>query len=232
LLAWVDNKNTSGTPDLHVSFKMSKSGEALGLYGSDGNPVDFVSYGVETDDISQGRYPDGLANIRFMPTSTPRTNNLVPNTAPILAAMTNRSVTIGQSLTFFASATDTDTPPQTLTFSLALGSPSGASITPGSGFFIWTPSTAPATNTISVIVTDNGNPSLSATQTFSVIVYPRPILSVQFTAGQLQLTWSRGTLQQADDVTGPWSDISNSTAPYTISPTASRKFFRIGIYQL
>src|SRR5207253_5592612 len=39
LLVWADNKSTSGTPDLHVSFKMSKNGEALGLYGSDGNPV-------------------------------------------------------------------------------------------------------------------------------------------------------------------------------------------------
>src|SRR5437879_11435482 len=32
LLVWANNKTTSGTPDLHVSFKMSKSGEALGLY--------------------------------------------------------------------------------------------------------------------------------------------------------------------------------------------------------
>ena len=67
LLVWADNKSTSGTPDLHVSFKMSKSGEALGLYGSDGTPVDFVTYGVQTDDVSEGRYPDGAA--RFVSTA-------------------------------------------------------------------------------------------------------------------------------------------------------------------
>jgi hypothetical protein len=229
LLVWADNKSTSGTPDLHVSFKMSKSGEALGLYGSDGNPVDFVTYGVQTDDVSEGRYPDGSANLRFMTTATPRTNNIVPNTAPTLAVITNRSATIGQTLSFFASATDMDSPPQILTFSLGPGGPSGASINPSSGFFSWTPPTAPATNSISVIVTDNGGPSLSATQSFTVIVYPRPTVSAQISGGQLQLTWPRGTLQQADNVTGPYSDVPNATSPYTISHTGIRKFFRTRI---
>jgi hypothetical protein len=227
LLVWADKKTPTGSGDLHVNFKLSKSGEALGLYGSDGNPIDFVTYGVQTDDVSEGRYPDGAPNLIFMPTATPRTNNIAPNTPPLLATITNRSLTIGQTLTLVASASDNDQPPQTLTFSLGSGAPAGAGINPGNGLFSWTPSTAPATNSISIIVTDNGSPSLSATQTFTVIVYTPPTLNFQFGGGQPQLTWPRGTLQQADDVTGPYFDVPGATSPYTITPTQTRKFYRI-----
>jgi hypothetical protein len=227
LLVWADNKSTSGTPDLHVTFKMAKSGEQLGLYGSDGTPVDFVTYGVQTDDVSMGRYPDGSGNIFFMTTPTPHTNNIVPNTPPMLVQPTNAVVTLGQTLAFFASATDTDTPPQSLTFSLGSGAPAGASIIPTTGLFSWTPPTAPATNSISIIVTDNGSPSLSATQSFTVVVHPRPTVTAQFSGGQLQLTWPRGILQQADNVTGPYTDVQSVASPYVITPTGLRKFYRI-----
>jgi hypothetical protein len=136
-------------------------------------------------------------------------------------------VTLGQTLAFFASATDSDTPPQSLTFSLGSGAPASASIIPSTGLFSWTPPSAPATNAISIIVADNGSPSLSATQSFTVVVYPRPTMSIQFSGGQLQLAWPRGVLQEADNVSGPYTDVTNATSPYTITPTASRKFFRI-----
>jgi hypothetical protein len=176
LLVWADKKTPTGSGDLHVNFKLSKSGESIGLYGADGNPVDYVNYGVQTDDVSEGRYPDGGGSLAFMPTATPRTNNLVPNTAPVLAFISNRVVTLGQTLSFTASATDTDQPPQTLTFSLGAGTPGNASIIPGNGFFSWTPAAAPVTNLFSIIVADSGVPSLSATQTFAAVVYLPPQL--------------------------------------------------------
>src|SRR4029077_18593131 len=98
LLVWADGKSTNGTADLHVPFKLSKSGEGLGLYGSDGNPVDFVNYGAQSDDISEGRYPDGAVNRFFMPLPTPRTNNVIPNTAPVLGPTTNKLVHIGETV--------------------------------------------------------------------------------------------------------------------------------------
>ena len=45
----------------------------------------------------------------------------------MLAAITNRVVTLGQTLSFAASATDTDQPPQILSFTLT-NAPSGANI--------------------------------------------------------------------------------------------------------
>ena len=59
-----------------------------------------------------------------------------------------------------------------LTFSLDDGAPTNAVINAASGLFNWTPTAAqaPATNLITVRVTDNGTPSLSAARTFTVTV--------------------------------------------------------------
>jgi hypothetical protein len=54
--------------------------------------------------------------------------------------------------------------------------PTNALLVPSSGIFTWRPTIAqsPSTNLISLIVTDNGTPSLSATQSFGVVVL-RPV---------------------------------------------------------
>jgi streptogramin lyase len=93
-----------------------------------------------------------------------------PNTPPILAAISNRTVYANTLLSFPVSATDTDQPPQTLTFSLLPGAPPAATISSSGGVFNWTPAVGPATAPISVKVTDNGSPPLAATQSFTVFV--------------------------------------------------------------
>ena len=52
---------------------------------------------------------------------------LVSNTPPTLAAISNRTVNVGQTVAFTASATDTNQPPQTLTFTL-LNGPTNATV--------------------------------------------------------------------------------------------------------
>ena len=80
---------------------------------------------------------------------------------------------MGVSLSVTNVATDSDLPPQTLTFSL-LSAPANATLDASSGVFTWRPlvSQAGASNLVTVAVTDNGTPNLSATQSFSVIVNP------------------------------------------------------------
>lgn len=176
LLVWADNEsgqNSTNRSDLHVNFALAKGGEALGLFAADGSPIDSVTFGAQTTDVSQGRYQDGAASIYSMSVPTPRAANYMPNTAPVLAIITNRVVTLGQTVSFIASATDADLPAQTLAFSL-YGAPSGATINPFTGQFTWTPSAAPSTNTIRVVVSDNGTPSLSATQSVTIAVAPLP----------------------------------------------------------
>jgi uncharacterized repeat protein (TIGR01451 family) len=75
------------------------------------------------------------------------------NTAPVLAAIGDKSAAELTLLTFTATATDTDVPAQTLTFTLDAGSV--GNITPG-GAFTWTPGEAqgPGTYTATVRVGD------------------------------------------------------------------------------
>jgi PKD repeat protein len=77
------------------------------------------------------------------------------NVAPVLDSIGPKSVNEGNMLSFTATATDTDIPAQTLTFSLGSGAPSGASIT-GGGAFSWIPTEAqgPSSYVICIIVSD------------------------------------------------------------------------------
>ncbi|HKW31294.1 MAG TPA: hypothetical protein VJT54_18365 [Verrucomicrobiae bacterium] len=95
------------------------------------------------------------------------------NTPPVLAAISNYTVNAGQTVAFTASATDTNQPPPTLTFSL-LSAPTNATLDPNSGAFSFRPlvSQANSINPISLKVTDSGTPPLSATQSFTVTVNP------------------------------------------------------------
>lgn len=177
LLVWADQNNPANSPngDLHVNFKLAKSGDSIGLFALVGTniiQVDAVTFGPQNTDVSQGRYPDGAPGIYFLSTPTPRAPNAVPgNSPPVLQAIGDRVIDELTRLRFTAVATDSDTPPQTLTFSLDPGAPAGASISP-SGAFKWRPSErqGPGLYHITVRVTDDGTPTLSATQTFSVTV--------------------------------------------------------------
>jgi hypothetical protein len=94
------------------------------------------------------------------------------NSTPTLAAITNRIINEQQPLTFTNVASDADLPRQALVFSLAPGAPTNARVDAVSGVFAWRPNDIQGgtTNRLAVIVTDSGNPSLSATQFFTVVV--------------------------------------------------------------
>jgi methyl coenzyme M reductase subunit C len=77
------------------------------------------------------------------------------NTPPVLDPIGPKSVAEENTLSFTATASDSDLPAQTLTFSLGPGAPSGASITSG-GAFSWTPTEAqgPGVYSINITVSD------------------------------------------------------------------------------
>src|SRR6185369_8008746 len=98
-------------------------------------------------------------------TQTFRVVVLESHTPPKLAAITNRTIAEGVLLTFTNLASDLDLPPQQLTFTFGPGAPAGAAINATNGVFTWRPGDTQGgtTNLISVIVTDNGPSTLSAT---------------------------------------------------------------------
>jgi hypothetical protein len=94
------------------------------------------------------------------------------NAAPVLAPIANRTINEGRLLVITNVAADFDLPAQNLTFSLAAGAPTGSGIDPVSGIFQWRPTETQGgtTNVFRVLVQDDGSPSLTTTQKFSVIV--------------------------------------------------------------
>ena len=139
----------------------------------------------------------------------------------MLAAIADQTVLAGRTLLVTNSASDPDAPPQLLTYSLP-GAPAGASIDINSGLFTWRPAIAqsPSTQTVAVVVSDNGAPVLTATQSFTVTVI-QPALptlnAASLTNGQFGF-WINGntgpdyTIQASTNLTS-WDSIFTSNSP-------------------
>ncbi|MDP4276829.1 MAG: lamin tail domain-containing protein [Bacteroidota bacterium] len=71
LVIWCDDKATG----LHTNFKLSASGEEIGLYDATLTPVDTLVFGAQYIDISYGRCPDGGDKWMFYAPPTPAASN-------------------------------------------------------------------------------------------------------------------------------------------------------------
>ena len=76
LLIWCDEDPQEGP--LHASFKLSGDGEQIVLFADDAHanvPIDRITFGPQTQDISYGRRPDGAATWTTFATPTPGRSN-------------------------------------------------------------------------------------------------------------------------------------------------------------
>jgi hypothetical protein len=163
------------------------------------------------------------------------------NSAPNLAVITNRTIGAGMTLNITNVATDSDVPAQALTFGM-LTAPTNAILNTNSGVLTWRPlvTQANTTNPFTVMVADNGTPSLSTTQSFVVTVnslqspqFLTPLLS----GGQLvlQVNGAGGPDYQVQASTNlvNWSAVFTTNSPampfvWTNNTTGSPvNFFRI-----
>ncbi len=108
--------------------------------------------------------------------------NSLPNSPPVLPMQADRTIDEMTTLIVTNTASDADVPANILTYRL-VSPPSGAT-NDANGVIRWTPGEAqgPSTNTITTVVTDDGVPPLSATNSFTVIVREvnsRPALPMQ-----------------------------------------------------
>ncbi len=102
------------------------------------------------------------------------------NQPPVLAPVPVLVVDEGQRIAVRAVASDADLPRQTLRFSLEPGAPAGATINPETGDLEWRlpDDMGASTNRVTVRVTDDAMPNLSATRVVEVVTRARPKLVI------------------------------------------------------
>jgi uncharacterized repeat protein (TIGR03803 family) len=112
------------------------------------------------------------------------------NDAPVLDSIRSKTVVLGTTLTFTATAKDVDAG-QTKTFSLT-SAPTGAAINATTGAFSWKPA-ATGTYSFGVKVTDNGSPVLSDAETITVTVTTPAVAATVAATGAIK---ARENMQQ------------------------------------
>lgn len=167
------------------------------------------------------------------------------NHAPTLLPIFNASIAAGRTLYVTNSSADADMPAQSLTYNLPVA-PAGASINTNSGLIAWRPAVgqAGATYPFTVRVTDNGSPSMSATQSFNVAVasLSQPQLSsfsVSNSMIQLSVNGDSGpdyVIQVSTNLGTPngWTSVfttNSPTLPFSWSDSATSnypaRFYRV-----
>ena len=168
------------------------------------------------------------------------------NHMPVLTPIFDTAILAGRTLLVTNTAGDPDLPAQSLSWSLP-NHPAGATIDANSGVLSWRPAIAqsPATAPLTVVVADNGNPSLSSTQSFVVNIL-RPmtpalmspaISNRQFT---LQVGGDAGPdyfVDSATNLSNPtlwlprFTNAAVSTLPFgwtdTAATNAAQRFYRV-----
>ena len=198
------------------------------------NTVSYNTNVLSSPTNTQFNFFDDGAQFPFGPARYYRLVLLTGNTAPVLPPggqiyFINPLAT----LTVTNSATDSDIPANILTYRLSstvANTNNLPTISTNTGVITWTPllGQAGTSNVLTTIVTDNGVPSLSATNSFVVVVNPIPaISSVSLTTnGFFQLNWFAPTnnyflVESATNLNPPVAWITNGGFVY---PFASNYF--------
>jgi hypothetical protein len=151
--------------DLTLPLDMTKLATLL----LDGNPLTTLTLSQQ---LATTNLAGLVASLRNQGVSV-IISDTVANNPPVLAPIPNQTIAVGMSLVITNLANDPDSPPQVLTFTLGDRAAPNASIDAASGVFSWTPTPAQVgVTTFDVKVTDDGQPPLSAFQSFSVVVLP------------------------------------------------------------
>jgi hypothetical protein len=137
------------------------------------------------------------------------------NSPPIMSARSSVTLSQGETLQLNNTATDPDLPANHLSYRL-LEAPSGAVIG-ATGTITWSPpaSQVRTTNTFTTVVTDDGVPALSATNSFAVMVNPSTQMSLRIAlrvGNAVVVSWpalpSGWTLQRSETLANQsWTDV-------------------------
>jgi hypothetical protein len=176
---------TGVNKDFEVSWSGADPGAGIVSYdiyvSTNGGPWTlWLTGATSTSAVFHGQFPnayafysvahDGTGNVEAPPsTSDAQTTVTFNNSPPAIGSIGTQTIAEGNTLNLPILAVDPDAG-DVPTFTL-LAAPTSMTINASSGIVTWTPSEAqgPGTNVVTVKITDNGNPPLSATNSFLVI---------------------------------------------------------------
>ncbi len=108
-------------------------------------------------------------------------------------------------------------------FSISGGSPFNLGFGQSGAVLVSFSPTSLGTFTNTVVFASNGGSSTNTVTGTGVTV----TITIQPVGSQIQLNWPSGTLQSADQAAGPYSDISDATSPYLVTPSVTQQFYRV-----
>ena len=73
-IIWADGMDFEN----HTSFQLSRKGEQIGLFYPDGRIIDTLTFGIQRNDVSIGRYPDGGGQWHYFELPTFMGPNIIP----------------------------------------------------------------------------------------------------------------------------------------------------------
>lgn len=242
---------TASDPDLpanQLTFSLDPGAPA----GAEVDPVTGAFLWVPSEEQGPGIYtitarvtddsPEAVNRKQLSATRAFSVTVLESNRPPILAAIPDQTMVVGEVLWVTNSASDPDLPANTLRFSLDPGSPAGAVLDPVSGVLSWLAPLAAAntTNGFKVRVTDDGTPPLSDLRTFQVLVLPESIRATVTWAGpDIILGWNAVPGQtyrvqfKAGLEAAEWHELpgqitaTNSTCVVSDSVQSGARYYRI-----
>ncbi len=215
LAPWTGNATAVDTdsPPNTLTFELVTGPSGLTV-GSNGliswTPTE--AQGPSTNTVTIRVYDDGTPRLSMTNSFTITVNEV--NSAPILTLPSNPVIDEQVLWTANATAVDTDSPPNNLTFELVSG-PDGLTVN-SNGVITWTPGEAqgPGTNTVTIRVLDDGTPPLKTTNSFTVIV--NEVNSAPVLPDQTNLTIV-GLSPLAVTNTATDSDLPTNSLAYTLS---------------
>ncbi len=196
----------------------------LALINPASTPADIINFRIGQDEEVFGvALGNGSTNLQFYYDNEPNSWTVDPGIAPSLSSWNFVAMVLA---------------PTNLTFFLDTGS----ELQSGSGLF--NPDVQGWAGRTQIGGDDGDTASDLIGNLEEVAVFNRPLspqeiknidyalfhAPLRITLTGLQLSWPNGTLQWADDLTGPWTAVPGSPpSPYTMTPTGARKFFRVSV---
>jgi hypothetical protein len=90
--------------------------------------------------------------------------------------------------------------------------------------------TSAGTNTVVPVVSGPAGTNALTRPGYTLVTNARPVtITIQRSGPNVQVLWPTGTLQTARGATGPFTNITGASSPFSLAPSNTAQFFRVRV---